>query len=287
MHSTRTHFARITSIVATLVAFVSLSFAANPLKNPWGLALDSEGNLYVANNGANNILVFNPGGTLQSSETITVGISSPTAVAIDSFGNLWVANLVPGNGNISEYTGGVQNTSATITQDIVGPAAITFDNFNNLYVVNDYSYLTIYEPTNPFAGPSQLIQNVTPSNPIYSVSAGAGALSWGSANGTYFEGATCFLSQSCPEEFGSPASGFALAASPNGTVYIASLNETVSSNFPIPGGEGAQNPDFLKLSFPPYGIAVDSTRNRIYLSDFNDNEIWVYTTKGEFIKIIK
>ncbi|MGA7564629.1 MAG: hypothetical protein WBW53_01005 [Terriglobales bacterium] len=287
MHSTRAHFARITAIAATVVAFVSLSFAANPLKNPWGLALDSKGDLYVANSGANNILVFSPGGALQSSETVTVGISVPSAVAIDSFGNLWVANLLPGNGNVSEYTGEAQNTSATVTQDILGPAAITFDNFNNLYVVNDYSYLTVYEPTNPFTGPSQLIQNVTPSNPIYGVSVGAGAFSWGGANGTYFEGATCFLSQNCYEAFGMGSSGFALAATPNGTVYIASLNHTVSSNFPLPGGQGGQNLDFLLLSFQPYGIAVDSTRNRIYLSDFNDNEIWVYSTEGKFIKTIK
>ncbi|MGA3092577.1 MAG: hypothetical protein ABSD75_28585 [Terriglobales bacterium] len=287
MHSVRTHFARITAVVATLFAFISLSFAANPLKNPWGLALDSAGNLYVANTGANNILVFNPGGVLQSSQTITAGIGDPTAVAIDSFGNVWVANLLPGNGNVSEYTGGVQNTSATITQNILGPAAIAIDNFNNLYVVNDYSYLTIYEPTDPFSGPSQVIQNVAPSNPIYGVSAGAGAFSWSGANGTYFAGATCFLSQSCPVEFGMPASGFALATTPNGTVYIADQNETVSSNIPAAGGNGAQNLYFLKLSFPPYGIAVDSTRNRIYLSDFTDNEIWVYTTQGKFIKTIK
>jgi hypothetical protein len=241
MQSTRTHFARITAVVATLVVFVSLSFAANPLKNPWGLALDSKGNLYVANSGANNILVFSPGGALQSSETITAGISLPDAVAIDSFGNLWVANLLPGNGNVSEYTGGVQNTSASITQDIVSPTAITVDNFNNLYVVNDYAYLTIYEPTNPFAGPSQLIQNVTPSNPIYGVSVGAGAFSWGGANGTYFEGATCFLSQNCPVLLGTGASGFALAATPNGTVYVASQNGKVSSNFPVPGGQRAKS----------------------------------------------
>jgi hypothetical protein len=287
MHFTRTDFARITAVVATLVAFVSLSFAANPLKNPWGLALDPKGNLYVANSGANDILMFSPGGVLQSAETITAGISFPDAVAIDSFGNLWVANLLPGNGNVSEYTGGVQNTSATITQDIVGPTAITFDNFNNLYVVNDYAYLTIYEPTDPFAGPSQLIQNVTPSNPIYGVSAGAGAFSWGGANGTNFGGATCFLSQSCTVLFDMPASGFALATTPNGIVYIASQNKTVSSNIPLPGGQGGQNLNFLTLSFQPYGIAVDSTRNRIYLSDLKDNEIWVYSTGGEFIKIIK
>jgi hypothetical protein len=35
------------------------------------------------------------------------------------------------------------------------------------------------------------------------------------------------------------------------------------------------------------GIAVDSTRGRIYLSDYGKNVIYVYSTKGKLLKTIK
>ncbi len=74
MKSTKT-FARIAAVVAVLV---TASFAATPaLEFPRGLAVDSKGNLYVANSGGNNILVYGPGYTLQKSKTITADINTP------------------------------------------------------------------------------------------------------------------------------------------------------------------------------------------------------------------
>ena len=47
-------------LAAGLALFATTSFAALPLNQPAGLAVDAAGNLYVANFGSNNILVYSP-----------------------------------------------------------------------------------------------------------------------------------------------------------------------------------------------------------------------------------
>ena len=86
MKTTIRSIGRIAGTLLALFALASASFAANPLSYPWGLALDSKGNLYVANANANNILVFSPGYQLQTAKTITQGISVPSGVAFDPLG---------------------------------------------------------------------------------------------------------------------------------------------------------------------------------------------------------
>jgi DNA-binding beta-propeller fold protein YncE len=51
-------FARVAVTLTCLAA--PLSFAAtHPLNQPMGMAVDAKGNLYVANHGVNQILVYN------------------------------------------------------------------------------------------------------------------------------------------------------------------------------------------------------------------------------------
>jgi streptogramin lyase len=144
-------------VAAGLVFFASTSFAALKLKQPAGLAVDSAGNLYVANFGLNNILVYSPNYVQLFAKTIKQNISGPEAVAIDTYGNVWVANFF-GNANgtsgyITEYTAGVQNTSATINNEISGPLYLAFDGLDNLWVLNNGASVTIYSPTNAYAPP--------------------------------------------------------------------------------------------------------------------------------------
>src|SRR5439155_26058342 len=82
---------------------------------PGDVALDSTGNLYVANNNGNNILVYPPGvsGSWPPARTISgasTGLSGGTrGIVLDSAGNLFVAvytnsivMFAPGaNGNVA------------------------------------------------------------------------------------------------------------------------------------------------------------------------------------------
>jgi len=65
-----------------------------------GLAVDSQGNLYVVSSTANLISKFAPNGTLLNANFIT-GLNNPTALTFDTTGHLFVANA--GSNTVGEY----------------------------------------------------------------------------------------------------------------------------------------------------------------------------------------
>ncbi len=100
------------------------------MQNPYGLAFDSSGNLYVANGSLNNIAKVTPAGVVS---TFASGFSQPQQIAFDASGNLYVAN---GNGfTISKVTpDGVVSTYASgTTYNLV---AVAFDASGNLYAAS-------------------------------------------------------------------------------------------------------------------------------------------------------
>lgn len=72
-------------------------FATN-LNQPWGLAFDRAGNLFVSNSGDNRIYKFTPAGARTIFATTGAGLNNPRGLAFDSAGYLYVANA--GSGSI-------------------------------------------------------------------------------------------------------------------------------------------------------------------------------------------
>ena len=68
---------------------VTPSVTFNGLNSPSALALDSSGNLYVANGGNGTVSKF-VGSSTTPTQTFTAGGSSPSALAVDSAGNVYV-----------------------------------------------------------------------------------------------------------------------------------------------------------------------------------------------------
>ena len=120
------------ALLVTLLSVWPMSASANPLNGPRGLALDGKGNLYVANQSGNKVLIFSP--TYALTKTITAGIDKPTGVALDNQGNIYVAN--EGNNTVTQYgPGGLQNKGGTLVNGIVNPQAIAIDGINNSFVL--------------------------------------------------------------------------------------------------------------------------------------------------------
>ena len=90
------NFKHCTIITAILLLTLTSFAATKPLNSPQGLAVDSKGNLYVANNAGNDILIYNPSYAQMTAKTISKGVASPSAFAIDASGNIWVGNLTCG-----------------------------------------------------------------------------------------------------------------------------------------------------------------------------------------------
>jgi sugar lactone lactonase YvrE len=110
---------------------------------PVGAAMDSAGNLYVANDEANTISKVTPSGIVSVFVAANQGLDFPEGLAFDSAGNLYVANS--GNDTIDLVSpAGAVSTFAS--NDIGEPMGLAFDNAGNLYS-SDNSGSTIFKIT--------------------------------------------------------------------------------------------------------------------------------------------
>ncbi|HET6276149.1 MAG TPA: SMP-30/gluconolactonase/LRE family protein [Candidatus Cybelea sp.] len=97
---------------------------AHGVSFPCAIALDASDNLYVANLGSNNVLVYPPGASVPS-RTIVRGIDDPEGLAIDRSGNLFVTNARGAGagkrwGSVTVYPPGRDAPSRTITRGFTG-----------------------------------------------------------------------------------------------------------------------------------------------------------------------
>ena len=287
MKSTRI-FVQIAASLLYLAVLTSTSFAVtHALSIPRGMAVDATGNLWVANAGANNVLVFSSTYKLLASETITAGVVEPTGVAFDSLGNLWVTNYLPGT--INEYTGGVLNPGATITID-GGPEAIAIDGLDNVWIASYEGLggqaLAVYEPTQVYGPANNSQMNFGPYPSVfYGIAVSGGELIWGDGNELNFTPATVALTTGAINgtSVGGSNSATYLATAANGTIYFATQGNLL--NYALPGNPVAAF-SLLELPFAPTGIAVDSVHNRIYVANGYGNSISVYNTVGRLLHTI-
>lgn len=119
------------------------AFANVGAVNPVGLALDTAGNVYVANRSgavSGSIDRITPDGTLSlfSSDT-----DFPSKLAFDANGNLY-AGMV-GNNTISKFNASGQATTFA-SAGLNGPIPLAFDHNGNLYVGNSDNTITRFDP---------------------------------------------------------------------------------------------------------------------------------------------
>lgn len=133
----------------------------SPLRAPTGVAVNSIGTVFIADNAANLVLKVMPGGTLSvfagrsglsgqpTQGTATNSrLNGPTGVALDAAGNLFVADTtnnrleeVSTSGRLSFFAGtgvsGAPAYGATATlSPLSGPAAVAVDSDGRTYVAN-------------------------------------------------------------------------------------------------------------------------------------------------------
>jgi tripartite motif-containing protein 71 len=102
---------------------------------PYGLAVDSSGNVYVAG-GDNYVHIYTSGGAAGAPASIGI-FKSPYAVALDSAKDLFVSDTQ--NGQIEEFAAGQYSSSPVNILGLgtlVNPEGIALDSLANVYVVD-------------------------------------------------------------------------------------------------------------------------------------------------------
>ena len=249
---------------------------------PYSVAVDSSGNVYVADQSSNTIRKMTPGGVVSTLAGLALSagsndgtgnaarFNSPEGVAVDSSGNVYVADT--DNHTIRKVTpGGVVSTLAGLagsqgSSDGTGSAArfsypqgVAVDTSGNVYVADTSNYT---------------IRKVTPGG-VVSTLAGM-ALSGGSNDGT-----------GSAAQFGYPT-GVAVDAS--GNVYVADYgNHTIrkvtsggvvstlagqAGTYGSTDGTGS-----AALFYNPQGVAVDGSGN-VYVSEYYNCTLRKVTSSG-------
>jgi uncharacterized protein (TIGR03437 family) len=235
------------------------------LLDPSSVALDSSGNLYIADTANHVIRMVTSGGTISTFAGSKVGgyagdggpaidaeLEFPTGVAVDKGGNVYIADS--GNNVIREVSGGNINTivGGVAGQLLNDPESVLVDSSGNLYISEQSGYrVSKY------------------SNGNLTVLAGNGNIGFSGDNGP---GTDASLNE---------PSGIALDS--NGYLYICdTINGRIRKLSPggiittiaglgSPGYFGDGGPATQALLFFPRGIVVDPSGN-VFIAD-TDNYI--------------
>jgi len=106
------------------------------LNHPIGLAEDKDGNLYVANAGASQILVYNSENEQLSSKTITDGVDEPAALAFDSSGNLYATQRASQELTVYNSSGKLVKTLRTDESSGFSPSGVAIASTGDIWVAN-------------------------------------------------------------------------------------------------------------------------------------------------------
>lgn len=271
-------------LAAAVCSIVSVSAQAGSMSSPRGLAVDAQGNLYVANAGNNTVTVYNK--QYQLTNTISANINLPTSVSVTQ-DTIYVTNYL--NNNVTAYTlAGTPLPGATVVDgNLVEPRASVADSLGNLWVLDQSGTLHCYiGGTNPTprpvggagaAGATALalahedLIRIAPTG--YRSDPAGPAIAYVLANMGYYYGTGSFQGQ------------MEYAASDSvGNIYL-----TDAINRQVLLYQGPNTPTLIhQTGIVPEGIAVDSVNHRLYVGDAAGNEIIVYSSipPYNFVKII-
>ena len=119
--------------VAAPSPLTTLVSGAMGLSPPSGVAVDSAGNVYIADPSHNAIkkwvVASNSVTTLVSS-----GLSNPLGVAVDSTGNVYIADT--SHNAIKKWTAASNTVNTLVSSGLSGPSGVAVDNAGNVYIAD-------------------------------------------------------------------------------------------------------------------------------------------------------
>lgn len=101
------------------------------LNGPDGVAVDTVGNLYVADGGNNRVLELSAGSSAPTELPFT-GLGDPSGVAVDATRTVYVTNA--GNGRVLKLSAGASSTTELPLTGLHGPRGVAVDAAGDLYI---------------------------------------------------------------------------------------------------------------------------------------------------------
>jgi glucose/arabinose dehydrogenase len=237
--------------------------------SPSGIAVGSNGDVYVADMNDNVVNQFDPNGNFIKT-FISTGLNAPTGVAFGPDGYLYVANFGPGNNSyISRFDSNGNAVDVTpfvpASTGLFDPGAIEFGPDGNLYIA-DSSNAAIDKVLLPSGSFSTIVPTcatpASPSNPqgvafgpdgnLYVSDAGTACNNSGSAVYKYDTSGDALGPFVAPNILSSPID---LTFGPDGNLYVTDAQGRVAL---FNGTTGAELPDFV-ASGGSSGPLVDPT----------------------------
>jgi uncharacterized protein (TIGR03437 family) len=250
-----------------------------PLRSPIAVALDSGGNLYIADEFANRIRKVDTSGNISTYagtgvpgyngdriKAVAAQLSSPTALAIDASGNLYIADegnsrvrVISSDGTINTVAGngsaGSLGDGGPATQAQVNALAVAVDTQGNLYISTLDYHIRKVDAT----GTITTIAGT--SNPGY---AGDG----GPAIDASIGQVPALLCDAMGDLYlADPDNGYVRMIDTSGIIHpVAGSGQFGFIADYIPAGAAVMSPT---------GLALDSTGNNLYISDITLNAVRV------------
>ncbi|MEQ8175518.1 MAG: InlB B-repeat-containing protein [Syntrophomonadaceae bacterium] len=248
-------FACIVDPPSSIYIVTTLSSGFN---EPCGLAVDSSGNIYVADTGNSAVKKINSNDN--SITPLGTGFSNPSGVAVDSSGNIYVADT--GNSAVKKINSN-DNSIIPLGTGFSNPSGVAVDSSGNIYV-GDTGNKAIKKMDS--SG-----NNITPQGSGFNDPIGVAVDS--SGNIYVADDADHAVKRVDPSGHITPlGSGFTwpcgVAVDSSGNIYVAD-----TGNDAVKKIDSSGNISILGSGFSnPIGVAVDSSGN-IYVADYGNNAI--------------
>ncbi len=251
-------------------ALVAGPAAPFSLTNPFDVAVDASGNVYVAdfNNNAVYMETLSAGSYTQS--TVASGLSSPEAIAVDGAGSVYIVDS--GNNQILKETPSAGSwTQSTVATGLDFPTGVAVDGYGNVYFssFNDGAvYLDtlaqgVYTQTTVVTGLNQPRKvAVDASGNVYIADTGNSRVVLETLSGSGYTQSTIGSGLLYP---------YGVAIAPSGDVLIAdTVNHRILEETPS-GGSYTQS--VVQSGMTPYGVQMDG-QGTLYVPDANSASVW-------------